>query len=97
MFLALILDRIGYLLVLELIQQLHQEEGKLQFAGLFIVEFLNTSILYAYLDEILSSYLGSVIHYLIHLLLRGQNVLEVDLSDLEALLVRHHNCAYILI
>ena len=97
MLLALVLDSVRYFLVLKLIKQLHQEEGKLQFASLIIIEFLNTSILYAYLNEIFSGDLRSIIHDLVHLLLRGEYILEVDFGELEALLVRYHDCAYILI
>ncbi len=72
--------------MLELVEELHQEEGKLQFVSHLVKQVLKSCILDTDLHEVLSGDLRRIIQ-LVHVVCHCEHVLEVHLGDLKALFV----------
>ena len=81
------LDRVRNILVLELVQEFHEEEGELQFVSRLIKELFNPRILDADLHEILCSHLRCIIHDSNHIIRYRENIFEVHLRDFKTLLI----------
>ena len=97
---SLSLDSLRNFLVLEFIEQLHQEERKLQFVCNYIVQVFNLGVLYTNLNEVLSGDFWSIVKHLsiIFILCRNRkHVLKVHLRNFEAYLITDLDRTHVLV